>query len=94
LNLVRVDPSDRRAWDPFAPHPRSTERPSSTEQHRSSVERQPSGTPLPAAVPTIPAKHRLDAMRKSDLVALAEAHGLDTAGTRPDLIARLREAKQ
>jgi hypothetical protein len=83
-----TDRTDRRAWDPFAPHPRRTEQP------RSSVEQQSSGATLPAAVPTIPAKHRLDAMRKSDLVALAEAHGLDTAGTRPDLIARLREAKQ
>jgi hypothetical protein len=87
--------TDRRAWDPFAPHPRSTEqRQSSTEQPRSRTEQQPSGATLPAAAPTIPAKHRLDAMRKADLVALTEAHGLDTAGTRPELIARLREAKQ
>jgi hypothetical protein len=89
-----TDRTDRRAWDPFAPHPRRTEQPSSTEQPRSSTEQPPSGARLPAAAPAIPAKHRLDAMRKDDLVALAAAHGLDTAGTRPDLIARLREAKQ
>jgi hypothetical protein len=87
-----VEPSDRRAWDPFAPHPRPTRETVSREPAPQHAPAEPEPLPLPAAVPAIPAKHRLDAMRKADLVALAEAHGLDTTGTRPALIARLREA--
>jgi hypothetical protein len=52
---------------------------------------RPSHTPTPRQATTeLPAG--LDALRKPDLIALAAQHGLNTTGTRTDLITRLREA--
>jgi hypothetical protein len=66
--------TDRRAHDPFAPHPR-----------RAAV-------PAPPPRPPRVVPKGLDDMRKVALVALADAWGLDTSGTRPELISRIRGA--
>lgn len=67
--------NERWRYDPFAPPPSLT-----------GVVRPPAvddGTD--AALP-----EDLDDLRKAELVALAEQRGVDTSGTRAELIARLR----
>ncbi|GAA0897718.1 SAP domain-containing protein [Pseudonocardia zijingensis] len=56
--------------------------PHSRPNHHAAAPRQ-DGAGLPSG---------LDTMRKPELVALAEQRGLDTSGTRADLIGRIREA--
>lgn len=40
--------------------------------------------------PTAPATPDLESLLKADLVALAEQRGVDTSGTKADLVERLR----
>lgn len=67
---------DRRGHDPYAPPPAAL-----------TGVIQPPDVNAPAGLPD-----DLDDLKKADLVALAEQHGLDTSGTKADLIARLRGA--
>lgn len=71
---------DRRAWDPFAPPP--------AEEPKSAAAEPEAGTEAvePGELPS-----DLDYLKKPELQALAEKRNLDTSGTRPELIARLRE---
>lgn len=71
---------DRRAYDPFAPPP--VEEPKQ-EAHQPEPEKN---TAEPAGLPS-----DLKYLSKPDLQALAEERKLDTSGTRPELIARLRD---
>ncbi|MGH3783145.1 MAG: SAP domain-containing protein [Pseudonocardiaceae bacterium] len=70
----------RRHHDPYSPHP-----PRPRPREHTAV---PSPPPPPPAAPD---GQNLEGMRKADLVALAGVKGLDTAGTRRDLITRLKE---
>lgn len=70
---------DRREHDPFAPHPPAP---------RAVPDDTPPCQPGPAQ-PTPEADH-LDGLRKAQLVQLAEERGIDSDGTRADLIERLR----
>jgi hypothetical protein len=67
--------NERWRYDPFAPPPSLT------------------GAVQPPAVddePDVALPDGLDDLRKAELVALAGERGLDTSGTRAELIARLR----
>lgn len=69
---------DRRAWDPYAAPPIAAPEP----------EPQPELAESPDALPA-----DLDALRKPELIALAEQHGLDSSGTKAEIIARLLDAQ-
>lgn len=69
---------DRRAFDPFAPPPLASEA-------------QPAPKPATEQVEELPSD--LDYLRKDALVALAEQRNLDSSGTRPELIDRLRASQ-
>lgn len=68
--------TDRRAYDPFAPAPPAA---------------GPAPAP-PAQAERQPLPGNLDDLRKPELVALAEQRGVDSSGTRVEIIARLRAA--
>jgi hypothetical protein len=75
--------SDRRAYDPFAPH---DETPATRQIGRHA-------TPDPVAVP-VELPTGLDRLTRAELEALATQHGVSTEGTRVEILQRLRELRQ
>lgn len=73
---------DRSSFDPFAPPPAT--KPAVTDAVAPTTDQAPSSTEhsdLP---------EDLDELRKAELVELAEERGLDTEGTKAEIIERLR----
>lgn len=81
--MTDPDP-DRGDFDPFAPKPLPPpttgpiERPSPTRPPRAAV----------AA-----GSDDLEDLKKQDLMDIAETHGLDTTGTKNELVTRIRRAR-
>jgi hypothetical protein len=72
--------SDRRGYDPYAPPPASL----------TGVVQPPEAFEEPApSAPAAPSDN-LDSLLKAELQGLADDRGLDTSGTKAQLIARLR----
>lgn len=74
---------DRRGHDPFAPPPR--------QQHRTTTNAELGTTTLGGGRSDVP--DNLNGLRKQELVDFAENLGVDTAGTRDDLIERINQAQ-
>lgn len=79
---------DRRRADPFAPRPRTRETPPPPAPP------PPSPPAAPVAAPGAEQGPDLESLRKPELIHLAEQRGLNTGGTKADLIARLRATEQ
>lgn len=75
---------DRRVWDPWAPPPAPMPKP----EPQTCVDEPPAEVGPGHGEDEF---RGLAQMKRADMVALAAKHGLDTSGTREDLLDRLRD---
>lgn len=81
--------TDRRAHDPFAPHPKRT--PPPPEPAPPAAPAAPAPAPAPVDDGGTTQEDDLEGLRKPQLVDLAAELGLATSGTKDDLIDRIHE---
>lgn len=87
--------TDRRAFDPFAPHTDTAPNGDGQDLDALTGVVQPTAD-APADAESVaadePLPDNLDDLLKGELIALAESRGVDSSGTKAVIIARLRGA--